>query len=370
MTQASAPVTVFPSMHEIRDAIPKECFERSLAKSLSYFLMSLSLTVLCVWLAYSFIPLRATYWPLWVVYAIVCTMVAGGLWVIAHECGHGAFCQSRTIQRVIGYTLHTIMLVPYFSWRHSHAVHHANTGHLTEDETHVPGVVGSPEAHRLLRLKEILGDDAFVLFLCLFNFFLGWPLYIFFGYRGGKHRGVTNHFWSFKWDSEGLFPRHLRVKMFWSTFGILVMIGLLIVWGMQAGFWTVMALYGGPYLGLNLGLVLITWLHHTDPDIPRLDEKQWTHAQGAFLTVDRDYGRLFNFLHHQIGSTHVVHHIHPGIPHYHAVRATEAISKAFPQFYHRATTPIVVALVRAARECIAMKPEPDRWIFTDHETEN
>ncbi len=29
-----------------------------------------------------------------------------------------------------------------------------------------------------------------------------------------------------------------------------------------------------------------------------------------------------------------------------------------------------VALVRAARECIAMKPEPDRWIFTDHEAED
>ena len=37
--------------------------------------------------------------------------------------------------------LHSILLVPYFSWQRSHAVHHANTNHITKGETHVPVVV-------------------------------------------------------------------------------------------------------------------------------------------------------------------------------------------------------------------------------------
>ena len=34
---------------------------------------------------------------------------------------------------------------------------------------------------------------------------------------------------------------------------------------------------------------------------------------------------MFDFLHHRIGSTHVVHHIDCTIPHYHALEATKAV---------------------------------------------
>lgn len=61
-------------------------------------------------------------------------------WVIAHECGHNAFSDNRAIQDAVGYILHSFLLVPYFSWQRSHAVHHSRTNHLTEGETHVPYV--------------------------------------------------------------------------------------------------------------------------------------------------------------------------------------------------------------------------------------
>lgn len=34
-----------------------------------------------------------------------------------------------------------MLMVPYFSWQRSHAVHHANTNHMTDGETHVPEMV-------------------------------------------------------------------------------------------------------------------------------------------------------------------------------------------------------------------------------------
>lgn len=38
----------------------------------------------------------------------------------------------------MGLFLHSFVLVPYHSWRISHAKHHAATGHLTRDEVFVP----------------------------------------------------------------------------------------------------------------------------------------------------------------------------------------------------------------------------------------
>jgi len=37
-----------------------------------------------------------------------------------------------SIQDAVGYFLHSLLLVPYFSWQRSHAVHHSRTNHLTE----------------------------------------------------------------------------------------------------------------------------------------------------------------------------------------------------------------------------------------------
>ena len=73
--------------------------------------------------------------------------------------------------------------------------------------------------------------------------------------------------------------------------------------------WPVVALYVGPYLVCNFWLVLYTWLQHTDVDVPHFEGDDWSLLKGAFMTIDRPYGAVFDFLHHKIGSTHVAHHI-------------------------------------------------------------
>ena len=75
--------------------------------------------------------------PLWLAWGAVTGTVWTGMWVVAHECGHGAFSDNRKLQDAVGYLLHSVLLVPYFSWQRSHAVHHANTNHITKGETHV-----------------------------------------------------------------------------------------------------------------------------------------------------------------------------------------------------------------------------------------
>ena len=94
--------------------------------------------------------------------------------------------------------------------------------------------------------------------------------------------------------------------------------------------------------------------------------------RGAFLTIDRPYPPLIDWLHHRIGTTHVAHHIDCTIPHYHAREATDAIAAAFPKAYLYDPTPIHIALHRSRlkapqlaaplRPSIACwKPARSRW---------
>merc|ERR550537_135426 len=107
-----------------------------------------------------YIPLKMAFLPVWAAYWWVAGTIWTGAWVIAHECGHGAFSDNKVIQDTVGYILHSSLLVPYFSWQHSHAVHHANTNHITKGETHVPPVVDArkgietPGGENALALKD------------------------------------------------------------------------------------------------------------------------------------------------------------------------------------------------------------------------
>ena len=86
--------------------------------------------------------------------------------------------------------------------------------------------------------------------------------------------------------------------------------------------------------------------------------------QGSFLTIDRPYGAVLDFLHHRIGSTHVAHHLNHQIPHYHAKEATEAIKASYPQLYLYDPTPIFPALLRVARHCHTVEQRGKLWVFS------
>ena len=137
------------------------------------------------------------------------------------------------------------------------------------------------------------------------------------------------------------------------------MVAALAALATKVGAASVLALYAGPLAVVNMWLVGYTWLQHTDVDIPHLSADEFSYMRGAFLTVDRPYGRIFDWFHHRIGSTHVAHHIDCTIPHYHAKEATDAIAAAFPKAYLYDPTPVHKALWRVASNCIAVKPRAD-----------
>ena len=356
--------TPLPTKQQVLAAIPADCFERSLVKSSLYMLASLVITLGSGLAAYYFLSLSWAWLPAWIAYAMFTGTAATGCWVIAHECGHRAFTRHNWLQDTIGFTLHSAMLVPYFSWQRSHALHHARTNHLDEGEAFVPLRDSTVAGRAWIKWQNILGDEAFAVFIMLGRFLVGWPVYLMTGASGGPSRGMTNHFWPVWPFSAAMFPGKWRGKVWLSTLGVLGMLCLLGWWAYSAGsIVPVLALYVGPYLFVNFWLVLYTWLQHTDVDVPHFAADEWSWVRGAFMSIDRPYGRVFDFLHHRIGSTHVAHHIDARIPHYNAVRATEALKVAFPNLYLYDPTPIPKALWRIATKCNVVSKADIGWKF-------
>ncbi len=60
---------------------------------------------------------------------------------------------------------------------------------------------------------------------------------------------------------------------------------------------------------------------------------------------------------HHIVDLHVVHHLFPKIPHYHAQEATDAIRPLLGKYYHQDNGPWYGALYENFRDC--------RWVETD-----
>ena len=65
---------------------------------------------------------------------IVLTIPAGAfllrLFLIQHDCGHGAFFRRQASNNWVGRVLGVVTFTPYDYWRRSHAMHHASTGNL------------------------------------------------------------------------------------------------------------------------------------------------------------------------------------------------------------------------------------------------
>jgi fatty acid desaturase len=368
-----------PTLKQIRDIMPMNTWEKDTATSVKFALLDVITTAASVLFFSTYVlPIQTGNVLLealkWGLYAVITGTVAMGAWVTAHECGHGAFSSNRWLQDAVGYFFHSLMLVPYYSWQRSHAIHHANTNHIVDGETHVPPVHNlAGQSSDKAKLQNLLGrrpgEAVFGAVQLVLHLVFGWPAYLLLGVTGGPSRGVTNHFIPYSFSrvlnaAKELFPAGQKHKVWQSDIGIVAVLSGLAWCAHKFGLATVLGMYGLPLIVINAWLVGYTWLQHTDVDVPHLPSKDFTFLKGAFLTIDRPYDNMFgigpivDFLHHHIGSTHVVHHIDSTIPHYRAQAATKALAQAFPDLYLYDPTPIFKALWRVATKAFAVEARP------------
>ncbi len=87
--------------------------------------MPLAALWVLMWLSYSF-----GFWWLTLLLAVPAAGFLVRLFMIQHDCGHGAFFRHRLANDWIGRVLGVLTLTPYDFWRRSHAMHHATSGNL------------------------------------------------------------------------------------------------------------------------------------------------------------------------------------------------------------------------------------------------
>jgi omega-6 fatty acid desaturase (delta-12 desaturase) len=73
--------------------------------------------------------LAVSYWLM-----LPLAILAGGflvrVFIIHHDCGHGAFFKSRKANDIWGFITGVLTFTPYYLWRWEHAIHHAHAGDL------------------------------------------------------------------------------------------------------------------------------------------------------------------------------------------------------------------------------------------------
>lgn len=315
------------TLQDVRAAIPPRCFEPSAGRSLSYFFLDIGVIAALYWAAATI-----NQWWFFPIFWFAQGSMFWSLFVVGHDCGHGSFSQYRWLNNLVGHLSHSPILVPFHGWRISHRTHHANTGNIETDESWYPLTQSMYEAmnwpEKLVRFRLPL-------------VLLAYPIYLFM--RSPGRQG--SHFL----PSSDLFRPSERREVITSTLWWSAMVLLLGVLTVQHGLLFILSYYVVPYLVFVIWLDLVTFLHHTEDDIPWYRGNDWYFLKGAVSTIDRDYG-LFNLLHHDIG-THVAHHIFLSIPHYHLRTATAAVKPVLGEHYRKSDQPIIQSFIRSYLRC-------------------
>ncbi|KAI9624957.1 hypothetical protein H4Q26_016524 [Puccinia striiformis f. sp. tritici PST-130] len=308
------------TIKELLGSIPAHCFERSLFKSSLYVVRDLAFTLALIYLGRQIDPnFNSVDGKLvsgragavlnflgWAFYGYWMGLVWTGIWVLAHECGHQSFSPSKSINNAVGWVLHSALLVPFHSWRITHAQHHAATCHMKRDQAFVPytrSQLGLPPLAEGCSKKEVDGshspsfyervddllEDAplWALYKLIVHQSVGFASYLMFNASGQKHYPVGGPIVNFNPYAIMFDDRH-RFQVVWSDIGIAITIGCVTYLGKQTDFLTAFKYYIVPYLVVHHWIVLITFLQHTDPLLPHYREGAFNFQRGAMSTMDRN----------------------------------------------------------------------------------
>ncbi|KAK3990141.1 putative delta(12) fatty acid desaturase [Cladorrhinum sp. PSN332] len=359
----------YPDIQTIRDAIPAHCFQPTVLRSMSYVFRDVIMAGALGWAAFTYIPqiqdsiLRGTAWA---IYGYVQGLVLTGVWILAHECGHGAFSLHTKFNNVMGWILHSALMVPYFSWKYSHHRHHRFTGNMEKDMAFVPHTAKDRAKRRLADLyldRELFEDVPIVqVAKLLLHQLTGWQAYLLFNVSAGpdsqqkKNVGVfrVSHFE----PTSAVFRPSEAIYIAISDLGLAIVGYFLYLASTVVGWKMVFLMYGQSYMWVHHWLVAITYLHHTHPDVPHFEAESWTFVKGALATVDRDFGWVGRHLFHHIIDHHVIHHLFPRIPFYLAEEATEAIMPVIGDHYHKETGSFLGSLWHTFTKCKYVVEDP------------
>ena len=235
---------------------------------------------------------------LWL-YALLLLPAAGllvRLFMIQHDCGHGAFFPTKRGNDWIGRVISILTLAPYDHWRRCHAAHHATSGNLSRRG------VGDIDTLTITEYRErsFWGRLSYRLYRNPLVMFGIGPLY-FFGFKSRLPFGFMHKGWK-PW-----------VSTMATNLGIAAVAGLIIS---MVGFWA--------FLLIHLPIVIVSatigvWLFYVQH---QFEQTHWApdagwRIQDAALQGSSYYDLpgVLRWFTANIG-VHHVHHLASRVPYY------------------------------------------------------
>lgn len=228
------------------------------------------------------------------------------IFIIQHDCGHGAFFKSRKANDAIGWFCSLFTFFPYAYWRHQHALHHASVGKLEER--------GNGDVF-LYTVKEYLALSR-------------WEK---FKYRLIRHPITLLCFGPFVmfltlnrmvYDAKNT-PLKVRLSLYFSNILVVAVVAMFVFflsWGHAASILLPLIFFGGA-----AGIILF-YIQHQFEDTYWEHNKEWDFLHAAIQ--GSSFFDLPKFLHWCTGNIgyHHIHHLAPKIPNYHLPQCQEAHS--------------------------------------------
>jgi len=248
--------------------------------------------------------LGISYW-LTLALAIPTALLLVRLFILQHDCGHGAFFPSRRANNTLGFLLGIVTLTPYRYWRRTHSIHHATSGNLDRREMGDVETLTVAEYEALGRWGKLgyrLYRNSFVLLV------LG-PIYQF----ALKHR--------LPFDA----PRGWRrewADVMWTNLGIAV---VLTAAALTIGLPAFLLVHGPVFVFSGIAGIWLFYVQHQFEDTYWDRQTEWDfHLAGIEGSSFYDLPRVAHWLTGNIGYHHV-HHLSSQIPNYRLREAMESV---------------------------------------------
>ena len=248
--------------------------------------------------------LRLPYW-ITLLLAVPTGFMIVRLFIIQHDCGHGAFFKSARAADVVGRLIGVLTMTPYSYWKRTHAMHHASSGNLDHRGFGDINTLTVREYFALTRwerLKYRLYRHPLILFVIgpSFHFML-------------VHRlpGIVPREW-----------RRERRSILWTNAGLAAFV---IGMGLLVGFKAFLLVHL-PLMALtaSLGVWMFYVQHQFEPAYWEHDEG-WSYDAAALEGSSHyELPRLLQWLTGNIGLHHI-HHLNARIPNYRLQRVLEEV---------------------------------------------
>jgi omega-6 fatty acid desaturase (delta-12 desaturase) len=240
--------------------------------------------------------MHVSYW-LSLILAIPAAGFLVRLFMIQHDCAHGAFFRHRAINDWVGRVIGVATLTPYDYWKRTHAAHHASSGNL---DRRGMGDVST------VTVREYLA--------------MNWRERL--GYRLYRHPAIM----------FGLGPAYLFILQHRAPFGLMRGAGWspwISTMATNAGIAAIVALLAwligiGPFLAIHLPIAVLAasigvWLfyvQHQFEETAWAHEPAWSHPEAALHGSSHyDLPLVLRWFTANIG-VHHVHHLNSRIPFY------------------------------------------------------